>query len=67
MVFVPPQTIEDALVNCGVLVDTANLIVDGSNKSQRMATELFNKNFITCLDIDFSELEDSWKPTALFP
>ena len=42
MVFAPPQTIEDALANWGVLTDTANLMVDISNTYQRITTEMFN-------------------------
>ena len=63
--FVTPQTVEDVLAYYGVLDDMANLIVDGSNVAQRIAAKVFHKNFTTCLDIEFSELEDSWKPTAL--
>ena len=61
MDFVPPHTIEDALAKCGMLADTANLIVYISNAAQRIAAEVFNNNFTTCLDIEFSELENSWK------
>ena len=60
MAFVPPQTIEDALADFRVLADTANIIVDGSNASKRIAAELFNKKFTTCLDIKFQEFENSW-------
>ena len=56
MVFLPPDPIEDALPNYGVLTDTANIILEGSNTAQQFAAEVFNRNFTTCLYIEFSEL-----------
>ena len=61
MAFVPPHTIEDALVYCGMLINTANLVGGGSSTALKIAAEVFNNNFTTCLDIEFSELEVSWK------
>ena len=61
MAFVPLQTIEYAIADCGVLADTSNIIVDDSNADQRISAEVFNNNSSTCLYIEFSELEDSWK------
>lgn len=53
--------VADALTLCGVLVDTTNLIWNGMNASERIAGEVFNDKFPTCVDITFSELEDDWK------
>lgn len=58
---VPANTVTDALTLCGVLVDTANAVWNGMNAAERIAGEVFNDNFNTCVDISFSELEDSWK------
>ena len=44
MVFVPLQTIEDALTNCDVLTDMDNLMVYVSNMDQIIAAEIFNNN-----------------------
>ena len=44
-----------------MLIDAANIIVDISNAAQKIDAEVFNTNFTTCLDIEFSEIEDSWK------
>ena len=44
-----------------MLINTANIIVDVSNADQKIDAEVFNTNFTTCLDIEFSEIEDSWK------
>ena len=52
--FVPPQNIEGSLSDCGMLADTANLVVDGSNAAQIIAAEVFKNNFTTCLNIEFS-------------
>ena len=61
MAFVPPQTIEDSPADYGMLDDTANLIVYDSNVAQIIAAEVLNNNFTTFFNIEFSELEDSWK------
>ena len=66
MDFVPLHTIKYEPAYCIVLADTANLIVDGSNTSQIIAAELFNNNLTTCLNIEFSEIEDSWKTYSTF-
>ena len=61
MYFVPSHTIEDALADCGVLADTVNMIVDGSNATQRIVAEVFNNNFTTCINMEFLEFDYSWK------
>ena len=59
--FAANQTVSDALAICGVLIDTNNHIVNGNNAAERIAAEVFNDNFNTCVDIQFSELEDNWR------
>ena len=43
-----------------MLANTADIVVDDSNAAQKIAAEVLNNNFTTCIDIEFSELEDSW-------
>ena len=54
-------TIEDALTACGVLNDTNNLVFNGANAAERISSDVFSDSFTTCLDITFTDLEDSWK------
>ena len=54
-------TITDALITCGVISDTTGLIVNGNNEAEMIASDVFNENFNTCVDIKFSQLEDNWK------
>ena len=45
-----------------VLVDiTNNMLFNGSDASQRIAAEVFNDNFSTCINTQFSELKDNLK------
>ena len=53
--------VADALSRCGVLADTNNIAFNGADASERIAGEVFNDNFSSCIDIQFSELEDNWK------
>ena len=55
------QTIIDALTDCGVVVDTTGLIVNGNNTAEIIAADVFNENFNTCVNMKFSELEDNCK------
>ena len=54
------QTITNALITCGVLANTTGLIVNEKNVAEIIATDVFNENFNTCVDIKFSKLEDNW-------
>ena len=56
-----PQTVVDALIACGVLMDTNNMIFNGSNAAERISSKVFSDSFNTCLHITFSNLEDNWK------
>ena len=52
-------TIKYALDDCSVIADTANHIVYRRNT-------VFSNSFTTCIDIEFSELEYSWKNYSNF-
>ncbi len=55
-------TIEDhALTACGVLTDTNNMLFNGANAAQRISSEVFSDTYTTCLNLTFSDLEDTWK------
>ena len=54
----PPFTVYDAMVKCGV--DTT-LIFNGNNKAQRIATDLFDDDFHTCIDKTIEELNSDLK------
>ena len=53
-----PQTVHDAMVICGVDDD---LQYQGLTKAQRMATNLFDDEFDTCMDKTFDELDNDFK------
>ena len=56
------NTIQDALVLCGVLVDTNNVIFNGSQADERISSKVFSDSLNTCLDLlSFTDLEDNWK------
>jgi hypothetical protein len=55
------HTIEEALTLCGVLADTNNVLFNAANAATRISADVFNDNFSTCMDLSFTELEDSWK------
>ena len=59
-VALPVQTMEDALIACNVNVDT-NVIFNGSTAAQRIATEVFDDDFTSCVDKENSDLEADWK------
>ena len=52
------MTIFDAMVACGV--DNA-IRFNGDTAAERIATEIFDNDFMSCLDKDVSELEDDFK------
>jgi hypothetical protein len=52
------QTVTDALALCGV--DNAALF-EGNTTAQRIASDVFQDNFQTCMDITFDELDNDWK------
>ena len=50
-------TITRALTLCLVLADTDGIIFNESNDSDRIANDVFNDNFNTCIDLKFSDLD----------
>ena len=57
----PVNTIVLSLTLCGVENDTAGLLWNGETASRRIASDVFNDSFDSCIDITFSELDDHWK------
>ena len=55
-----PNTIERALITCGVYIDNA-LIWNGSTTAQHIAEEVFSDSFNSFMRISFSELDDYWR------
>ena len=57
-----PNTVERSLIICGVRNrDTNNVIWNGSNAAERIAEEVFNGSFESFMDLQLSELDDSWR------
>ena len=52
------HTMKQALTLCGV--DDA-LLFEGETQAQRISNEVFDDDFVSCLDKTFSDLEDDWK------
>ena len=52
------KTVFDAIVACGV--DNA-IRFNGDTAAERIATEIFDNDFMSCIDKDVSELEDDFK------
>ena len=63
MAAVIPQTVLDGLVMCGV---STNLICNGANQAERVATEVFNNDFNSCLDKAFAQLDEDWESYSAF-
>ena len=56
----PAQTIEDALIECGVNIDNT-VLFNGSTGAQRIANEVFDDDLMSCMDKSSSDLENDWK------
>ena len=56
-----PNTVTSALTLCGVLSDTDSIIFDGSNASERIANNILNDNFNTCIDLKLSDIDKHWE------
>ena len=50
-----------SLMDCGVEVDSGGVIWNSKTASQRIANDVFNNSFNTCIDVTFTELYDHWK------
>ena len=57
------HTVLDALLLCDV---PQNIIWNGAHQAQRIAVEIFNDDFNTCMDKSFSSLDDDWKTYSAF-
>ena len=54
----PPFTLANAMFNCGIMNAA---LFDGNMKASRIATELFNDNFTSCMYSTYVELDDDLK------
>ena len=59
-----PLTVEDAMVDCRV---GTTIIFNGMNKAERVAADIFDDDFQTCLWKSETELEDDFKSYAALP
>ena len=50
-----------SLMDCGIEIYSGGVIWNGESASQRIADDVFNNSFNTCIDITFTELDDHWK------
>ena len=50
-----------SLTDCGVDIDSGGVIWNSESASQRIANNVFNNSFNTCIDITFTELDCHWK------
>jgi hypothetical protein len=57
-VIVNPVTVLDALMACGV--DNVALFL-GETQAQRIADEVFNGSFASCMDVTFKEFDEPFK------
>lgn len=58
MIEADERTVVDAMVMCGVEHDA--LFMD-ETQAQRLANDIFDDRFDSCLDINFKELDDHFK------
>ena len=54
----PPFTPANTIFDCGI---TDAVLFDGDKKASRIATELFDKDFTSCMDNTYVKLEDDLK------
>jgi hypothetical protein len=57
-------SIQDALIRCGVDDGTTFGQFDGQTQAQRIAQDVFDGVFTSCMDKTVAELEDDWKTYA---
>ena len=55
-----PNTVTSAPTLCGALSDTDDIIFDGSNTFERIANDVLNDNFNTCIDLKVSDFDKHW-------
>ena len=54
----PPFTLANAVFDCGI---TDAVLFYGDTKGSRIATEIFDKNFTSCMDKTYVEQDDDLK------
>ena len=54
-------TIEQALIECDVMVGYENAHFNGNTVAQRIANDVFAKSFSTCIDMTNADLQEDWK------
>ena len=54
----PPFTLANAMSDCGI---TDAALFDGDTKASRIATEVFDNDFTSCMDKTYVELYDDLK------
>jgi hypothetical protein len=55
-------TVRDAMASCGLLDNPAGpMLFNGQTQAQRVAFDLFNDDFMSCMDKTFSELDQDFK------
>ena len=54
----PPFTLANAIFDCGI---TDAVLFDGDTKASRIATEIFDENFTSCMDKMHVKLDDDLK------
>ena len=55
----PVQTMEDALITCDMIINNSQ-IVHGETVAQRVMNNIFDTNFMTCMNKTNADLEDGW-------
>lgn len=55
----PVQTMEQALIACGVPDD--GILFNGSTKAERIANDIFDDDFNSCLDVSFDDFDSECK------
>ena len=54
----PPFTFANAMFDCGI---TDDVLFDGNTKASRIYNELFDDDFMSCMDKTYVELDDNLK------
>jgi hypothetical protein len=54
----PPFSVEQAIIDCGVPI---NIMFNGSTQAQRIASDLFDDDFNSCIDKTNEELDEDFK------
>ncbi len=55
-------TVVDALIACGV---NNNVLFMEQTQAQRIASDIFDNTFTSCMDVTFRELDKHSRPTSI--